>query len=205
MIYDLKTIALSFMNLKEKVGNKELKLTKSIYVGIINIPNNPTYYLILNNTKHKLKVLFENKETISFNSKIFISTDKPKKIFTLHINKEDTAPFATLKDVVKKPVIREEEIILKYINQDILDKYYLESPYLNDNEKHLNYLYKISLDFELLKKIQINQTDFDITLIVDEEKQYRLRYTILHDNILYTNHLNHVLEIIQRIKEYVPT
>ena len=205
MIYDLKTIALSFMNLREKVGSRELNLTKNVYVGIIDIPNNPTYYLILNNTKNKLKVLFENKETISFNSKIFISINKPKKVYSLHINENSTAAFSTLNDVVENPKIREEETSLRYMDEDILNKYYSESTYLNINEDYSDYLYRVVLNPELFKKLQIITSHNEVTLIIDVEKQHRLRDTVIDRGILYTNNIVHVLEIISRINEYVPT
>ena len=206
MKYELKTIVTAFNSVRESIGNRNLNITKQLYSVIISLPDNPIYYLIFNNTRHKYKVLLEQDEEIILDTKIFISTLKPLKAYKLSINEEKIdSGFATIQTSSSKQKITEEEVYIANMQQEHLNHYLDNSLYLNTNPDFNEYLYSYKIEEEILKKISFVNVETNVFVTLCEDKTSNLMHTHLHDDVLYSNNIIRIEQVMKRIKEFIPT
>lgn len=206
MKYELKTIVCAFNSLRETLGCRPLNITKQLYSINISLPNNPIYFLIYNNTRHKYRVLLEDDEEIILDSKIFISTLKPLKAYRLSINESKIdSGFTTIQTSSSKQKITEEEVWIANANQEIINKYLKENTYLNTNPEFSEYLYSYKVDKELLEKVSFENTFNGVYITLAIDKGSNLSNTKLVDDILYSNNIVRLEQVIHRVQEYIPT
>ena len=206
MKYELKTIVTAFNSVRESIGNRNLNITKQLYSVIISLPDNPIYYLIFNNTRHKYKVLLEQDEEIILDTKIFISTLKPLKAYKLSINEEKIdSGFATIQTSSSKQKITEEEVYIANMQQEHLNHYLDNSLYLNTNPDFNEYLYSYKIEEEILQKISFVNIETNVFITLCEDKTSNLINTHLHEGVLYSNNIVRIEQVMKRIKDFIPT